>query len=434
MSHNFDCDSNNDYYNLPAGDAITAIDYDETGDYLATGSRSGKISILKVDNSSKCRTTAKTNTRIPLYEFQSHSPEFDYLKSLEIEGKINKVKFCRPTGKNLFILSTNDQTIKLWKRSCLNSPDSDVKIFHSHEKKRYAGAHSYHINSLAVNSDNETFLSADDLRINMWNLENSDTSFNILDIKPLNMEELTEVITAVQCHPSQGNTFAYSSSRGVIKVCDTRSSAICSSASKSYVHHTAKNGLVRNSFIADIVNSISDIRYSADGRFIFSRDYLSVKVWDVNMESHPVETITLHDHLHPLLEDLYESDSIFDKFEVCCRGDGKSFATGSYSNQLKVCQHDTGGLQTVDLSEDPLDDPFRDESSPTTVMSINSIAKSVEQFTPTPLGGVYAGSNSFIDNFFPEVRPDEKVLHCAWHPTSNHVAVAGRSGLCIYNA
>ena len=188
------------------------------------------------------------------------------------------------------------------------------------------------------------------------------------------------------------------------------------------------------------------------------------------MESHPVETITLHDHLHPLLEDLYESDSIFDKFEICCRGDGKSFATGSYrytfpqlllsllllpplihilllfsclclqfffvslSNQLKVCQHDTGGLQTVDLSENPLDDPFRDESSPTTVMSINSIAKSVEQFTPTPLSGVYTGSNSFIDNFFPEVRPDEKVLHCAWHPTSNHVAVAGRSGLCIYNA
>jgi hypothetical protein len=101
------------------------------------------------------------------------------------------------------------------------------------------------------------------------------------------------------------------------------------------------------------------------------------------------------------------------------------------SNQLKVRQHDKGGLQTVDLTEDPLEDPFRDESSPTTVMAINSIAKSVEQFTATPLSG---GSNSFIDNFFPEVRPDEKVLHCAWHPTSNLVAVAGRSGLCIYNA
>ena len=37
-------------------------------------------------------------------------------------------------------------------------------------------------------SDNETFISADDLRINLWNLGISDTSFNIVDIKPANME------------------------------------------------------------------------------------------------------------------------------------------------------------------------------------------------------------------------------------------------------
>ncbi len=31
-----------------------------------------------------------------------------------------------------------------------------------------------------------------------------------------------------------------------------------------------------------------------------------------------------------------------------------------------------------------------------------------------------------------EVRLDEKVLHCAWHPTNNTVAVAGKAGLCLY--
>lgn len=40
-------------------------------------------------------------------------------------------------------------------------------------------------------SDCETFISADDLRINLWNLEVSDQSFNIVDIKPVNMEDLT---------------------------------------------------------------------------------------------------------------------------------------------------------------------------------------------------------------------------------------------------
>jgi serine/threonine-protein phosphatase 2A regulatory subunit B len=40
-------------------------------------------------------------------------------------------------------------------------------------------------------SDGETFISADDLRINLWNLEISNQSFNICDVKPANMEDLT---------------------------------------------------------------------------------------------------------------------------------------------------------------------------------------------------------------------------------------------------
>lgn len=48
-------------------------------------------------------------------EFQSHEPEFDYLKSLEIEEKINKVRWCRSSNNTRMLLSTNDKTVKLWK-------------------------------------------------------------------------------------------------------------------------------------------------------------------------------------------------------------------------------------------------------------------------------------------------------------------------------
>ena len=47
--------------------------------------------------------------------FQSHEPEFDYLKSLEIEEKINQIKWLRRKNHAHFLLSTNDKTIKLWK-------------------------------------------------------------------------------------------------------------------------------------------------------------------------------------------------------------------------------------------------------------------------------------------------------------------------------
>jgi serine/threonine-protein phosphatase 2A regulatory subunit B len=50
-----------------------------------------------------------------LTEFQSHEPEFDYLKSLEIEEKVNKVRWCKSSNNSHMLLSTNDKTIKLWK-------------------------------------------------------------------------------------------------------------------------------------------------------------------------------------------------------------------------------------------------------------------------------------------------------------------------------
>lgn len=45
-------------------------------------------------------------------------------------------------------------------------------------RKVYANAHAYHIHSISVNSDQETYISADDLRINLWNLGISDQSFS----------------------------------------------------------------------------------------------------------------------------------------------------------------------------------------------------------------------------------------------------------------
>jgi len=47
-------------------------------------------------------------------------------------------------------------------------------------KKVFANAHMYHINSISVNSDDQTYLSADDLRVNLWHLEITDRSFSKL--------------------------------------------------------------------------------------------------------------------------------------------------------------------------------------------------------------------------------------------------------------
>jgi len=56
---------------------------------------------------------------------------------------------------------------------------------------------------------------------------NAIISLDIVDIKPPNMEDLTEVITGAEFHPRECNLFVYSSSRGIIRLCDMRQSALC---------------------------------------------------------------------------------------------------------------------------------------------------------------------------------------------------------------
>lgn len=44
------------------------------------------------------------------------------------------------------------------------------------------------------------------------------------------------------------------------------------------------------SFFSEIISSISDVKFSHNGRYLMTRDYLTVKVWDLQMENKPLET------------------------------------------------------------------------------------------------------------------------------------------------
>ena len=67
------------------------------------------------------------------------------------------------------------------------------KVMQARCRKVYGNAHTYHINAISISSDQETFISSDDLRVNLWHLDHTNQSFNVVDIKPPNMEDLTEV-------------------------------------------------------------------------------------------------------------------------------------------------------------------------------------------------------------------------------------------------
>ena len=72
-------------------DILSAMSFDKTGEYLAVGDKGGRVIVF--------RYTDLKNSRYFDYryfsEIQSHEPEFDHLKSLELDEKINSLEFLR---------------------------------------------------------------------------------------------------------------------------------------------------------------------------------------------------------------------------------------------------------------------------------------------------------------------------------------------------
>ncbi|KAG5459382.1 MAG: hypothetical protein BJ554DRAFT_216 [Olpidium bornovanus] len=300
----------------------------------------------------------------------------------------------------------------------------------------------------------ETFLSADDLRINLWNLDIQDQSFSkskraaprrlgpvrapdggkgwwgasaahIVDVKPANMEELTEVITAAEFHPSHCNVFTYSSSKGTVKLNDMRMSALCDSNTKLYED---AEGASEKSFFSEIISSIADVKFAQDGRYIVARDYMTLKVWDVAMEKRPVRTIRVHEHLRGKLCDLYENDCIFDKFECTLSGAGGSALAGSYGNYFHVYD----GLAAGGGGGDP--------PEPVVLQADKGAFKARKAGNAKKGAAAAAAAQPGLgvqrkDNIDPETLDfTKKILHASWHPKENSIAVAATNNLFIVSA
>lgn len=409
------------------------MEFDQYGELLATGDKSGRVVIFQRDQLSKTQQPPRGEFNV-YSTFQSHTARFDSLKSLDIEAKINKIRWLKRKNAAHFLLSTNDKTIKLWKISESNKREvgfntreengaiadfssvSDLKVpqwvdsrltVNACPRRKFRNAHTYHINSISINSDGETFLSSDDLRTNLWHFEVTDKSFNIVDIKPSNMEELSEVITASEFHPTECSLFVYSSSKGTIRLCDMRQSALCDNHAKMFegVEDPSR------SFFSEIISSISDVKFSNSGRYMISRDYLSVNVWDLKMETRPIETYQVHDYLRNNLCSLYENDYIFDKFECCWNGNDSLLMTGSYNNFFRI--FDRNSKKEVTLEASP------EIAKPRAVLKSRRVAGPQARRKKDEIS---------VDS----LDYNKKILHTVWHPNENIIAVAATNQLYIF--
>ncbi|KOB71263.1 Serine/threonine-protein phosphatase 2A 55 kDa regulatory subunit B [Operophtera brumata] len=278
-------------------DLISCVEFNHDGELLATGDKGGRVVIFQRDPASKQCVPKKGEYNV-YSTFQSHEPEFDYLKKRQAGDRLQYPRRrrpcersyahhtaarahsppCRAHGRSIAKVSERDKRVTGYNTreegGRVRDPTRITQLrvptvrpaelmVEASPRRIFANAHTYHINSISLNSDQETYLSADDLRINLWHLEITDQSFNI-------------VITAAE--------------------------------------------------------------------YMMSRDYLGLKVWDLRMETKPVETYPVHEYLRSKLCSLYENDCIFDKFECCWSGDDQRLMTGSYNGFFRYGTDDT--LQT----------------------------------------------------------------------------------------
>lgn len=230
-----------------------------------------------------------------------------------------------------------DNCIKLWSIN-ESKKDSD----HANKVKRiFKDGHTFNINSLSTNSDQETFISCDDLRINLWNIERSDTTFMLVDLLRNGIENVNECITRGFFHPSSCNILAWTTTRGHIKLSDLRVNALGDTSPLTF----SDPNISKNSdYFTDIISSISDGKFSNDGRYILTRDYVNLKLWDINMEKEPLIVFPVHNHLSRNFFNLYENNHIFDKFQCEFNYDDSKFMTGTYDNMYRT--FDRSGAKT----------------------------------------------------------------------------------------
>ncbi|KAI0494197.1 hypothetical protein KFK09_024328 [Dendrobium nobile] len=436
-------------------DIISAIEFDKSGDHLATGDRGGRVVLFE-------RTDLKEHgsrrdlerqdyviSRHPEFryktEFQSHEPEFDYLKSLEIEEKINKIRWCQTSNSALFLLSTNDKTIKFWKVQ-----EKKVKRISEMNVDPSQAAGNGNISSSNTSSPRVYLPNGACSEVPYKNLSHDINippgGFPTLRLPVVVPSQETSllarcrrvythahdyhinsisnnrfVITSAEFHPMQCNTLAYSSSKGSIRLIDLRQSALCDNHSKLFEERETPGS---RSFFTEIIASISDIKFSKYGRHILSRDYMTLKLWDINMDSGPVATFQVHEYLRPKLCDLYENDSIFDKFECCLSGDGLRLATGSYSNLFRVfgCASGSTEATTLEACKNPMRRQVQTPARP--ARSLSSLTRVVRRGAESP--SVDANGNSYDFT--------TKLLHLAWHPSENSIACAAANSLYMYYA
>ena len=207
---------------------------------------------------------------------------------------------------------------------------------------------------MSVSPDNEIFFASDESRINMFHIEKSQSQiYNLIDYERKSTTVEDEMITNLTVNPFNSSMLLFTTSTGKINMCDLRERSEFSKRPSLVLENTHKNSKLSSNVFSKWINSVSEAKFVSNPYQIFSRDYLSVKLWDIrgaqsDFESYssnnitkPIYSAQVTDYMERNLGTLLENDSLDDQFFIDLSPDGKHIATGGYNRSGHVLDINT---------------------------------------------------------------------------------------------
>lgn len=315
----------------------TTMKFDSTGKNLAVGTTNGDVFLVSL--------AAEKDTYCFNIQFTAFEPKFNPLAPNTDPKSVVDIAWFPYQQRSPSLLAANATTIKLFR---LTTNSSGI---HSKELRSFQDKHiEFSIHSISINSDGETFLSADDLNIFLWNLEQTE-ALKIVNLTPENMDDLSDSIVCTKFHPVNCNLISCGMSSGEVRISDLRETLRCSTE-PSILFRAANDPLRAFDWIRYFDGAATrsgSVQWSNDGKYLASREYLQVKVWDIRKAVMPVHIWDVGSQLYNKLPDLIDDDLVLDRFS-CSWSKSRHIVTGGYNNSFYTFNIQNGQKSIFNLS------------------------------------------------------------------------------------
>jgi serine/threonine-protein phosphatase 2A regulatory subunit B len=401
------------------GFLVTNCKFSSDGANIVVTDKGGRVILFK-------RGESKTNKQPKLdyyYEFAAQEKEFDVHKSIEYAEEIKGLAILTPAAHNkIDLLTANSRTIKLDRifkdkartyenmlngRSLCVPKIASVKNEVKHKtRKVFKHVHHNDINSIADNRiNNWNFLSADDFKVFLWDLNSNTDVYNVVDIdSTMDLDNPEKITKSVFCEYNP-SIFAYGTNKGNIRFCDLRTSSDQMCFSTTF---NDENSNLNKTVFANALLSVHDINMGMSNSYTFAtRHYLSINLWDIRKQTEPTTKFLTYEPIINKLSYLYQNNYLEDKFSLSVDREGKYLLTGGYNNMFHV----------IDIEQRLNTQICIDESSEK-IMNTNVIRKINSKGSC-----FYKKDDASLNN----INFDRKILHQAYSPIDNY------SLLIVYN-